>query len=939
MNKSIVAIALISLVALSSLAGISLAKPIQTGVVNVKVTSPLGPADVPVKILNSNGVLVAKGMGPSFTANLTFGKYYVYIPNYYGTGPINNTIYYSKTIPFNLTSSSYDISVNVNAVQTYGISVNVKGITKPAMLMFKTADNFVFNETQVNAGTYIFQLPINTPIYAILNYSSKITTYLMSINSSSSTFNITPNTPNYYGFTNVPNGNIVLINDVSPYNYTVIPFSGYSFSVYSNTPNTIVVVEAPGYSPQVFKSSENGNTVALQPSTSNVYYNYSISSNLKQLYLNITYNLNNATTFPAFFGNSSVGSLYWQMKLDHITTSEMVKYFYGLAQNYTQKSFMVNGVYYNLTAVPKVSVISTSNTSHATINAVYANVSPVSSLNTINVYVYGTQYLPGALNYYYNISYHNTSLAVSSSNVPLSSSYMFVKIKPQPSNVWATLKFSPVVSPVMTNSSYTLYWKDMVSNNYVLNSTSTNSVYVVPRNQTVYLNSSTAYFNPVTNSDDYMQANFTWTIGSSVFYGYNISNVFRSSSTSVSVFVRSPSGGTAYSNFTVLSLNNTTAPKVKFSASYNGHSISYTSKLYSTNETMLVSLSVPQSAQISYSLYGSSLVLSGYNVYLGYNWKFPTATYIGDNVSYAFSHPSIAPGYGNQVSFANITTEAGNVYHILMKVYVNDTTPPSATFFMKYNNTYITNPVAGKVITLSANNTTDPYYPFSSLKFQWIIEYINGTPAAPSDTTYTNLTPMNESYLQIVFNTVASMKISLQVTNPSNVSGYANKTVSMVVVTPRLVVNSIYASGAQYQGSSSKLYVNVSNLGTENAYNVLIQVYVNGKVYGSTTVSEIKAGASDNVSINWVPPTSGKVSVYATASVNSEPRSFVTAGALTQTVSVNPPAYRTPLIVVSVIVVLVIVIYVYYKLRSGTPKQQKGPQPKTELPKKQEKKK
>ncbi|KAA8922739.1 CARDB domain-containing protein, partial [Thermoplasma sp.] len=721
--------------------------------------------------------------------------------------------------------------------------------------------------------------------------------------------------------------------------YTVSHFTNGSFAIYA--PSTdIILVESPGYWPYFFTSAQNHHTINLTKDVSNVYYNYSISQNLQMLYQNITFQLNNGTAIPNYFANSSVGSLYWQMLFDHITSAQLIRYFYGLAQNYTSGTFMVNGVYYSITGSPKVTVYSTPDSIKAYVNATYTNMSSVSGLSTIDVYVYGTQNTPGSIQYNFNVTYHNSSLAVSSSNVPLISSYKYVKISPLSSNTMVKLKLSPVQKPIVSNNSYTLYWKNMVSDNYVLNDNASNAYYVVPLNQTVYLNASTAYFNPVTNSNDYAQANFTWSINGTTEYSYNVSYKFYDQVNKVSVRVVSPSGGVAYSNFTVIGLSNSTVPAVKFSASLNGRTISSTKNYYVSNNTYLISLSVPQSASVSYSFYGSSLKADSYNVFLMYSWHFPGQTFIGQNVSYAFQHPSIAPGYLNQYAYANITTEVGNVTHVIFHVYVNDTTPPSATFFMMYNGTYIKNPIAGKSIVLSANNTTDPYYPFSDLKFQWKIEYVNGTVAQPSSTTYTNMTALNMSYAIIQFNTVNSMIISLNVTNPSGISGYYNKTVSMVVQSPRLVVKSIYSPKAAYQGSSSKVYVNVSNLGTINAYDVNVTLYVNGKVVGSTTVSEIKAGSYYNATVTWVPPTSGKISLYATAEVGNEPSAFVTAGALTQTVSVNPPAYRTPLIVVSVIVVLVVIVYVYYRIRSGGGKTtQKAVQPKTELPKQQQKKK
>ncbi|MGC8609260.1 MAG: CARDB domain-containing protein, partial [Thermoplasmata archaeon] len=842
-----------------------------------------GPLPVPFEISTYSGVVVASGDGPFKSVTLPYGKYYVTVkPDILEISGLNYTIVNGTQYALNVTSPSSNVSISVPSQATYLIKVNVTGVTSSSSLAFKMGNNYVFNRSMVKTGSYQYYLPVKTDFYAVLDYGTTTIITPEYLASTSSILNISAKSSDISGFvSNAASGKIIVIDPVNM-TYTVSNYSDNYFNVYEPS-GYITVVTSPGYAPLQITSSPS-KALNLKASSSQIYYNYSLNSALNMLYLNMTFNLYNGTTIPTFFGNSSIGSLYWQMKYDHNLQTDLRNYFYSYAQNYTNQSIFVNGYNYNLSGVSVSKLYVTSNNTTAMVSAVYENDQMKSGLSTVKLYITGTENLPANLYSYYNFTYNASTIALSSSNVATLTSYHYILIGPQSRNVWANLAFSKVLNPIMTNSSVTFYWNGMVSSvksAYTLNYSSTNAAYVVEANTTVHANISTAFYNPVTGTDNYANSNFTWTINGTKEYGYNVSYKFYNYENKISVLVRSSTGGVSYSNFTVYAINNTSYPKVSFTASLNGKAIKNTTKIVSTNFSMIY-ITVPQNSLVSYSVYSSYLHITGtnYNVPLTYAWKFPGKVSSSPNVTYEFTYPSIKSGYRFQYGYANITGENGAIYEIVLNVTVNDTTAPSAVFSIYYNGTLVKNPVAGENVTLTANATTDAYYPFSDLSFAWTIEYLNGTIASPSSTTYYNDTPMNAPYVILKFNTVNSMIISLSVKNPSNVTGYSNSTVSMILKSPRLVVTSIYVPSTPAQGSASNIYVNVSNKGTVNAYNGVITIYVLGKVVGSASFTEIAAGSYKNISVSWTPPSAGKLSVEVTASVSNQPAVFVSAGAL-----------------------------------------------------------
>jgi subtilase family serine protease len=166
----------------------------------------------------------------------------------------------------------------------------------------------------------------------------------------------------------------------------------------------------------------------------------------------------------------------------------------------------------------------------------------------------------------------------------------------------------------------------------------------------------------------------------------------------------------------------------------------------------------------------------------------------------------------------------------------------------------------------------------------------------------------------------------------------------MLVNTPRLVVNSIYVSGKLVEGSTSTIYVNVTNKGNLNTTSFQIWIVVNGlTVVKHSYINEpLNVSQTRNLSFTWSPSLKGSLNIEVLANNTSEPTYFNQLGAYTTTVSVSPPAYTTPLIIIGIIAVIVVIFLAYYRFATrGSRTAKTESKPKIQIPeqKKLEKKK
>lgn len=925
-------------------------------------SSSLGSGSQSIVVTTLSGIYVTTLSGPSGKVTLPSGNYYFMVkPKALQSGS-NYIITNGTKMQVEVGTGSSTVLVKISAYLTSKEKFTLTPVTAGtyASVSFVTQAGFVF-QTNMTNSTVNAMVPSSGSFIVDVSYANFQYSFVRSYNSSGSTLIL--GSPTVSGFVYnatsgnpISNFNVILINSKAvPYSYNVLNFSSGAFDLANISEYTYMVVTAPGYQGQQYSIASlpaSPVTVDLSPASSNVYYNYSMGSNPSYLNLSLKYVLGNSTALP-FAGNSTVGSLYWQTVLDGgISSSYLSSFLQNATVKSTNYTITVDGYNYymvkNYTSVTAIASGSGSAVFNATLEYYNSTIksSDLTSGFTVNLYALGTQYTMGSLKYNYQFKYDIPGVALASPTNVVTSFKSPVNITPQATNGYLNLRFTPAVKPTVYASEINLYWNHMVSSNYVVNSSLNNTVMVVPSAVPVFFNVSQAYYNPVTGQHDYQSASFKWynttgttpkLIGTSHNQSidqFNSTGVYR-----IMLNYTSGSGVSNTTNFSVIALSSLQTPSAALNVSAAGKvSLSKTSLSSGNVEKMYV----PQTQTVKFSSYGSRLMADSYNIPLTYTWYFaPIGSYtgyksVGQNITQAFNTPSMTTLNslkGPITGYLNVTSVAGTYANVTMIITVNDTTPPSPAMSL-FNVTMATesNPVSGQVTTFSANSSTDPYYPQSSLSYNWSVVYANGTKVTPGNSTYTVVAGSlnNSNYVKIQFNTLSSLIMSLKATNPSNVSAYYNKTLTMIVDTPRIIVDSAYLTTTPDQGSTVTAYVNVSNNGTVNAGSFSLTLYVNGKAVTTHTYTSLPVGTTKKVEFNFSSPASGSVTFVFKAYNSSEPSFFADSSAYTFTHSVNPPAYKTPLIILGVIVVIIVISVAYYRLTSKGNRKGKETMPSTQ---------
>ena len=936
----------------------------KTGIVNEHIfyaengnTISNANASTVTNIYNYQGVLVSSSTGASVSFNLTYGSYQLVVQPLFGNVAgfgyvIASQLYYNLTV--GQATTLLNLTVPVASTSTHSFSIT--GLSpSSATVSFIDSSGFVFNTITTNGTARNVSLP-SGPLTVRVYYDGAYFQYSVNVVGTSPVSVSITGQQDIFGYVTSSTGatissvNVVVLNKTS-LSYNTQQFTGDQYTVFSNNwTDSVVVISSPGYAPyQLYPVKAGPNSVVLTPSNSTITTSYALSKNPSYLNVSITYSLSNSTPIPNL-PNASVGSLYWQEILDHFTTSYLNTYLTSQFLNYTNSTIMVGSYNYALqTAKVSGSVTLTASTFSATVDAAYYNNAVTTSVYkpplAVKIYGLATVNEPGKLQYLYQFSYSNSSLGLASSSVTVTSYTSPIKVSALSSTGFFTLNFGSLKLPTFINANMGLSWKGLTSSQYMLNSTQKNTVFVVPTNTSVSINVSNAFYNPVTGQSNYLFSNFTWTInGKSVVYGYNISYNFGTTlKSTVNITGVSASNQTNKTSFTVYAYDGT--PLANYTISYSGKS-PYRGNT-STTSTSPVPISVPQLTPISFSAYNSSLTIPGtsYKMFLEYNWNFTNFTAASPNATNRFPTPTLngttLPG---NLTVTGVTGGSTKVY---FAVNVTVTTPPSPAINV-YNVTNtklsIINPVSGVSVLLSGNATTDPYFPISELSFNWSFSYQNGTKIGYNSAAIPFVSgSFNGTWVVVKFNTLQNVVVTLKVTH-NGVSGYLNRTLTMLVNTPRLVVNSIYVAGKLVQGSTSTIYINVTNKGNENTTNFKIWIVVNGVTVAQQTYTNepLNVSQTRNLSFNWSPNLKGSLNIEVLANNTSEPTYFNQLGAYTTTVSVSPPAYTTPLIVIGIIAVIVVIFLGYYRFATrGSRTSKTETKPKIQIPeqKKLEKKK
>lgn len=450
-----------------------------------------------------------------------------------------------------------------------------------------------------------------------------------------------------------------------------------------------------------------------------------------------------------------------------------------------------------------------------------------------------------------------------------------------------------------------LYWKGIISNDYIVNSSLNNTVFVAPYTN-VSFNVSNAFYD-ISTSITYKDASYKWYSSGITIYndtGYNASINFKNykyiDEANISV---NATANNNYDNttFHVYLINSTLKPEIKTIVMQNSKVINETSGKYDVGQGQFTCV---YGYNTSLKVYNTD-----YNVPLILNWAVNNYTYIGTDLNYTFEKP-----FKNETLYLNVTAVTGNFNNKTLTFYVMDTTPPVPVLTLT-NSTgvIIKNPTVGVISNFSAYGSSDLYYPHN-IAYKWSILYSNGTEMKQSINTYEiikgNLTTQN---MTLKVYTYKTMIVSLEVTNSLHISAYSNKTYTPIVTTPRLVVNSIYLPHLA-DGIKSTAYFNVSNDGTVTATSYKLYLIIDGKTYSESYTTPISPSAYKNLSFVFTPGVTGKYTVTAKAISSNEPSSFVSSGEYTESVTIGMYPYLIPIIIGVVVAAIIIIGVAYFEI-------------------------
>ncbi|MEM0157625.1 MAG: hypothetical protein QXN26_06145, partial [Thermoplasmataceae archaeon] len=761
MQKTAIIAAIVTLMMLGSafaLLGNSSATGFQTGTVSYQEgyyhgAEFLGAGTQSINVTTLSGVPVTTLSGTSSKATLPLGQYYFTVAPKAVLAGSNYIIANGTSQLVNVTTGTTSITLRDKAYLTSQETFSFPGIVSgtSAVVKFITPQGFVFqtNTTSRNAtamvpdpGNFVVDVTYGGTVFTFPQIYNTITVLKFSSHLQASGFVYNATSGNSIG-----SFNVILINSTVK-TYQNIAFTNGYFALSNLTNQTgalkynYMVVDAAGYTGRQYAlplSTSLPITVNLSAGSSNVYSNYTLGADPQYLNLSLKYVIDNSTALP-FFGNSSIGSLYWQQQFDSgsITSSSLQSYAQNITPSVTNYTVTIDGYNYYRTGVGKITPSSQTITNTTTFNLTISYMNStiketdLTSGFTVNLYALGTQFTMGAFRYSYQFSYDLPTVALASPTSVVTSFRSPVNITPQASNGYLSLKFTPSVKPTVVASEISLYWNGMVSTNYIVNSSLNNTIFVVPAGVPVSYNVSSAYYNPVTGEHDYKSATFSWYnvtgSGKLMSTGYNATlNQFNTSGLyKVMLNYTSGSGASNTTNFSIIAITTSQKPSVSLNVTSAGK-VNFATKTVISSASMYV----PQSTTVTFSGYGSYLNESGYSVPLTFTWYFaPISSYtgyktLGQNITQTFNTPSktqINSLGGPVTGYLNVTSVAGTYSNISLSVTVNDTTAPSPAMTL-YNATGVseTNPVAGQVTTFSANSSTDPYYKQTSLTYNWSV--------------------------------------------------------------------------------------------------------------------------------------------------------------------------------------------------------------------------
>ncbi|MEM0133708.1 MAG: carboxypeptidase-like regulatory domain-containing protein [Thermoplasmatales archaeon] len=957
-SGKIAALLVITIMVMGGLFGAALGQVQGTSKVSISFNilgNGVSPASgVKVELESSNGVVLASATSnPNVGFSVYPGSYIIYIPSQYvssssivydsthatisvkdnGTVYVGSSVLKSINVGYSEASSYVYITVKgIAATQVTSIYLTLpNGLEMPATKVNSSNPNSGYAVTSI-AGPQILTIAYNSTSKAFYSESLNISAG----KANNSVIANVSSLDNVQGTVTSSSGSFVNKVEVSIYQGGVLLgadefTNGYYYL--SLAPGTYsLIISSPGYLPYTTTVTTGSKalfqTVSLTPSTVEQTEMISFGSSFQNVTISGGITLTNATTLP-FLPYSNAGSLYQQMQLNGLSSNELWGILNVTVPYSTANTVLYNNYSYNSTGIHTTFSASAGTYEFTYTATYYQSKVKVQSYSSIRVYLNKNDNNTTALTYITQLSipspYQRANIV--NSNVATVSGFSgTITITNSSMNGFLTINIAPQAKPILKMSQIVTTWNGYFEST-ISSNTSSNFTVLVPVGKTVNINASNIPYDTVLGMDNYQSMNFTWKIGNSIMYGYNISYNFTSGSHAVSLAVTSSGGVTNQTNFTIIgdSLN----PQFNLRVIQNGQI-----KLNATTSSSASYVLYVNQIQTVYfnSINSKDLLPNGQStgVPISVNWVIAGSSETGTNVSYSFPTPTF-----NSIvehAYATIMNGVGNSFNVSIIIHVNDTTPPVVIF-------QITNVTSGKVITSSLQGQNVTLNGSKSIapngghivSYVWYFSFQNGTVAKPNVDYKVYSASSNNSTLRVAFLQYGVFQIKLKLTDQSNNTNSNIQSLSVSAVGPEVEIMNITYPKTYVEGSSSVLKLVLKNVGLQTASSYYVSIKIGGKVVKNQTFANLSSNQSINASVTFVPPSSGSFSMIVTVHAVNQPTFFNTNTSVTKAVSVAQAAWKLPALVGGIVVAIGVLSFIYYDVTVRRKRPKEAKQPKKQL--------
>jgi PKD repeat protein len=338
------------------------------------------------------------------------------------------------------------------------------------------------------------------------------------------------------------------------------------------------------------------------------------------------------------------------------------------------------------------------------------------------------------------------------------------------------------------------------------------------------------------------------------------------------------------------------------------------------NDTLVTeNITVDQNAEVVFDSYNSTDAINSSlsnGLIYSYIWDWgdgnTTTVLIGENETVTY----IWTSSGNFTAYMNATDVANHTTVKKINVTVLDTVAPTVSYTIKYNGSTVTTAVENQTLNFNASASSDAS---EIVSYFWDFgDGTNTTTAAPNH-TYTN---------------IATYKVNLTLTDSAGNVAY--KVTSLKITSsarPDIRVNSVDFDPDEFtEGTSGKIYINVTNVGTADAYGIVAVLYKmnsDGDLTKLTDDSELRV--NDTVAnvllvdetgiivIEYSFGSQGDYTLQVNVTATNEHTSVMDDNIQTKSLTVNEAAWKAWLLYGGIFAVVIVVI-VLFLFRKKLPK-------------------